>query len=546
MSHKTVANEAAVVEDLQLPRYLKRHLMKTAYDKEIQTIYMLRYAPLDFVSDIVLFLKPCRPSKSEVILRANEVMGEIMFVSSGTVNIRDPGREDTLGVSSYSSPMLTQYSSTSPVRSPSRAMDVVLAGRVTHGNHFGDMEFYRKALSLANYEASGKCTLYCLSYDHLRNALIKHKEQSTVFYAMCRKRYKALKEVRETRIIEVCDESGIHKGRAYSMMWLDGVAKLTDSDTITKISDNRTFHLTLSTENGYYYQKKMETEKEINQRWIIHPENKLKRLWDIFIGILIIYSVISVTLSICFEIEPSFGDKMMEWIVDFIFLVDIFVVFNTAFLDDEGVLITANTLIAQNYFSKWFCLDLISCMPIDDLVQYLIEGGSNVPNFSLIKALRGLRMFRLLRFDRIVTLVFKLEQDYGVYPGTFELAKLLFFVVMVSHIVCCFWWAAATSFSSYTWYDDQNLRDAPLLDKYTASLYWTVTTLSTVGYGDIVPVNSSEQLASIFVMMLGGVSFGYVVGSMSSLMSSLDFSSSKVISQVHTVRPQINIFIILF
>ncbi len=54
-------------------------------------------------------------------------------------------------------------------------------------------------------------------------------------------------------------------------------------------------------------------------------------------------------------------------------------------------------------------------------------------------------------------------------------------------------------------------------DQYVAALYNTITTLSTMGYGDMVPVNTSERIVNIFVLVFGATMFSYVVANISDL-----------------------------
>lgn len=52
---------------------------------------------------------------------------------------------------------------------------------------------------------------------------------------------------------------------------------------------------------------------------------------------------------------------------------------------------------------------------------------------------------------------------------------------------------------------------------YVLSLYWSVTTMLTVGYGDIVPYNNLEKIFTMFTMLLGCCLFAYVMSSIGGL-----------------------------
>ena len=52
-------------------------------------------------------------------------------------------------------------------------------------------------------------------------------------------------------------------------------------------------------------------------------------------------------------------------------------------------------------------------------------------------------------------------------------------------------------------------------------MYWTVYTLTTVGYGDIPNDSTAQQLCSIFVQLVGIVFFAYVVGTITAQVQKL-------------------------
>jgi len=52
--------------------------------------------------------------------------------------------------------------------------------------------------------------------------------------------------------------------------------------------------------------------------------------------------------------------------------------------------------------------------------------------------------------------------------------------------------------------------------------------MTTVGYGDISGQNNLERFVSIFIMLVGVISFSFATGSLSSIMSSYDAANAKL------------------
>jgi len=60
---------------------------------------------------------------------------------------------------------------------------------------------------------------------------------------------------------------------------------------------------------------------------------------------------------------------------------------------------------------------------------------------------------------------------------------------------------------------------ASLVFRYITSIYWAVSTMTTVGYGDITAVRIEEKIVSSLVMVLGSSMFAYMMGSVATLIA---------------------------
>jgi hypothetical protein len=89
------------------------------------------------------------------------------------------------------------------------------------------------------------------------------------------------------------------------------------------------------------------------------------------------------------------------------------------------------------------------------------------------------------------------------------------------HIIGCLWYYVAkfNNFDESTWVYQLEFSEESASFLYLTSIYWAVTTIATVGFGDIHAFNTSEQIISIFWMIFGAGFFSFTIGSLSTLLA---------------------------
>lgn len=93
--------------------------------------------------------------------------------------------------------------------------------------------------------------------------------------------------------------------------------------------------------------------------------------------------------------------------------------------------------------------------------------------------------------------------------------------LFVVHCAACFFYFLAENYPEpeRTWIGQTlgNFKQRSLWVKYVTSIYWSITTFTTTGYGDIHPANTRERLFDIFYMFLNLGLLSYLLGNMNNL-----------------------------
>ncbi|MBT3272560.1 MAG: cyclic nucleotide-binding domain-containing protein [Spirochaetales bacterium] len=239
---------------------------------------------------------------------------------------------------------------------------------------------------------------------------------------------------------------------------------------------------------------------------MIHLESKIKMNWDLSVLIISIGAALIIPISVVFETTQRFLPLFATIISTGAFITDIILSFNTSF-HFQGKIIQNRRAIAQRYLKSWFAIDLIAALPIGIILSLISS-----PQESGVQLLRVLALVKLFRIARTMQRI----GGRNINPAILRLFLLVFWILLAAHIVSCGW----MYIRSYS--EEMNPGD-----RYIDAFYWTITTLTTIGYGDRTPIGRIEILYVILIEILGAGMYGLVIGNIANLIANIDVAKTQ-------------------
>ncbi|GMI83619.1 potassium transport 2/3 [Hibiscus trionum] len=255
----------------------------------------------------------------------------------------------------------------------------------------------------------------------------------------------------------------------------------------------------------------------INSRWIISLVDSRYRCWETFMVVLVFYCAFVYPFEIAFLTPtPPTALYITDSIVDSFFAVDIVLTFFVAYIDSTTqLLVRHRKRIAKRYLSTWFIMDLASTIPFEALVHLFFTKSKLGVSYSCLELLRFWRLRRVKQFFT------RLEKDIRFSYFWIRCARLVSVTLLLVHCAACLYYLMADRYPhrGRTWIGTVNphFREGSLWVRYVSALYWSITTMTTVGYGDLHAVNTAEMAFIIFYMLLNLGLTAYIIGNMTNL-----------------------------
>jgi hypothetical protein len=224
------------------------------------------------------------------------------------------------------------------------------------------------------------------------------------------------------------------------------------------------------------------------------------RFWEALTTLVVVVAAVEAPLRLAEGWTLAGDRRLLDLIVSVVLAIEL----ARAFLRRRATLAGETPdmrLFQRRAWWRSVALDLLAFLP----------GLLAVAPRDLARLLAPLALLRLAALYRVYRFAERIGTAGDVHPGVLRLGRFVFWLGLLAHWIACGWLALRSP--------DGFVKPVP---HYLESIYWAITTLATIGYGDIAPTTTAELLYAMLVMVLGVGVFSYVIGSVAGLIANLD------------------------
>ena len=272
----------------------------------------------------------------------------------------------------------------------------------------------------------------------------------------------------------------------------------------------------------------------------INPETNFVFIYDFIIALCVFYSLIYLPLELANSLcicNPNIN-YIKFWLniyIEILFLFDLIINFFLGYYNEKDKLIKKSNTIIKNYILGYFIVDLLSSIPFNAISFYYCKKDNNQICHTyessnilllLLTCLKTIKIFKILgrKKNQFITKIIEKRSDFIFLDDLLNILSNIFFVILGFHIVTCIHiYIGRQTFPS--WIHKNGFQNYSSFILYIISIYYIITTMTTVGYGDIQGDSFLEIIFRLILLAIGIIVYSWLISSISNSINKESFAS---------------------
>lgn len=270
----------------------------------------------------------------------------------------------------------------------------------------------------------------------------------------------------------------------------------------------------------------MERLKNFLRNFPVFPyEGPAKVVYNGFL----IFSSLAGTIITSYRLTFRLYDfDAIYWLITAIYLLDIPYTFNQSV--KKGLTVYSDRRsIARFYLRSWFAVDVIASIPFTWLfaLASLWTPSSSMQIGAVLDVIMVTKLMKMVKISKVSAIFNDIKESLNVSPALMRLVTFGFWFITAIHLMACGWVLIGAS-----------ERGRPFFDQYLRAVYWVVTTIATIGYGDYTPNHDSNAqiIYTIIVMIFGVGMYGYIIGNVATLIANIDVARANYQAKMEEIN----------
>ena len=279
-----------------------------------------------------------------------------------------------------------------------------------------------------------------------------------------------------------------------------------------------------------------------DSNYSLHPNSNFIFVFDLLLIILNLYTFIIIPLNTAknkdIRERGTIIEEFIHFSIDLIFLLDFIISFFRGYYNYEMKIIRDNKKIIFHYLKNYLFFDFLQGLPLYTMIRIFMKptkklflGYTNAESI-LIAFLILIKPFKI--FKIIGKKQNKALEDFYLYLSeNYYLEQLMIFIIyfiifflFVHLFICLHLFFALQNYPN--WITHINIINQSFFDKYIASFYFMITTMTTVGYGDIVCISFIERIYHIILLIIGTLLYTFLVSKLGNYLRDQSYEQIKL------------------